>query len=123
MKAMIRIAAILLALTLSVPSVARAEDENNNGDAIRRGLELLFEELQEGMEDFAQNAGPALRQFLEEMGPALSDMIDQVEDWSRYEPPEMLPNGDIIIRRKPDPEPELPPDHDQNEEDSGPVDI
>ena len=31
------------------------------------------------------------------------------QDWSAYEAPEMLPNGDIIIRRKPD-HPLTPPE-------------
>jgi len=35
-----------------------------------------------------------------EMGPALADILGQIEDISNYHPPEMLPNGDIIIRKK-----------------------
>jgi hypothetical protein len=41
----------------------------------------------------------------------MRDIMDEVKDWSVYEAPEMLPNGDIIIRRKPDaPPPEVAPD-------------
>lgn len=41
------------------------------------------------------------------MGPKLRAVLEDVEDWSVYEAPEVLDNGDIIIRRKPDvPEPE-----------------
>ena len=36
-------------------------------------------------------------------------VLDEVEDWTMYEAPEMLPNGDIIMRRKPDPEAEQEP--------------
>jgi len=43
-----------------------------------------------------------LRSFAQEMGPALGALLEQVEDWSIYEPPVILPNGDIIIRRKPE---------------------
>ena len=40
------------------------------------------------------------------------ELMDEVEDWSVYEPPVMLPNGDIILRRKVPlkPEPETVPD-------------
>ena len=38
------------------------------------------------------------------MGPALGSILESVEDWSVYEAPEILPNGDIIIKRKPEPE-------------------
>ena len=44
--------------------------------------------------------GPALQSFMEEMGPALTDLSAQVQDWSAYEEPEMLLNGDIVIRKK-----------------------
>jgi len=30
----------------------------------------------------------------------LAEMLDQVEDWSAYHPPQILDNGDILIRRK-----------------------
>ena len=55
------------------------------------------------------------------MRPALADMMDEVQDWSRYGQPEILPNGDIIIRRKPDQEdlPDLPADKDE----PAPIDI
>jgi hypothetical protein len=65
----------------------------------------------DGLEDLADQMGPALRSFAKEMGPKLGEILDEVEDWSVYEAPEILPNGDIIIRRKPEPpleEPEAP---------------
>ena len=34
------------------------------------------------------------------MGPALQDLLAKMDDIRNYEPPEMLPNGDIILRRK-----------------------
>jgi hypothetical protein len=45
------------------------------------------------------------------MGPALRDLMDQVGDLSAYHAPEVLPNGDIIIRRKtPQEMQDIPPD-------------
>lgn len=72
---------------------------------------------------FAQNAEPEtetmeerlkekLHDFLDKMGPALDEALDEtleffgafgaVDDPRHYEMPEILPNGDIIIRRRPD---------------------
>lgn len=49
--------------------------------------------------------------FIEEMGPSMQELMEEVKDWSVYEVPEILPNGDIIIRRKPDaPAPDTAPD-------------
>ncbi|WP_146344687.1 hypothetical protein [Falsiphaeobacter marinintestinus] len=106
-----QISAVLIVAALSV-SPAYAEDPKSD---LEQGLELLFDGLREEMApaiielgDLARQFGPSMRSFFEEMGPALAEMMTEVQDWSRYEMPEMLPNGDIIIRRKPDPAPEEP---------------
>lgn len=48
--------------------------------------------------------GEALRLFMQglmsEMEPALDDLSELLGEIDSYHPPEMLPNGDIIIRRK-----------------------
>lgn len=100
--------AIALALAVSA-SPAISQDADEDGSMMQRGLELFFEGLRDEMsptlrdlQDLAAEYGPAMRRFLAEMGPALADVIKEVEDWSRYEVPEILPNGDIIIRKKPD---------------------
>lgn len=76
---------------------------------MERGAQLFFEGLLEEMapameefEGFADDIAPALRGLADEMGPKLAEILAQVEDWSAYEVPEILPNGDIIIRRKAD---------------------
>jgi hypothetical protein len=62
----------------------------------------------------AQDQGPSLMErgaqlfiegLIDEMSPALDEiaaLLEEVDDWSVYAAPEVLPNGDIIIRRKPD---------------------
>ena len=62
-----------------------------------RDMGPQIEEFERLMSEF----GPAMMAFLAEMGPALEDILARVQDWTAYEPPEMLPNGDIIIRKKP----------------------
>ncbi|SHK01321.1 hypothetical protein SAMN05444000_11723 [Shimia gijangensis] len=72
-----------------------------------RGLQKQVEPTLEDLGALAEEVGPALKSFADEMGPALGALLDEVEDWSAYHPPEILDNGDIIIRRKP---PEAAPD-------------
>ena len=92
---------------LAVPPAAQAQDEPS---LMERGAELFLEGLRQEMQPawddlqgLADGLGPAMRGFWQEMGPALGAIAGKVEDWSVYERPVILPNGDIIIRRKPDP--------------------
>ena len=41
-----------------------------------------------------------MRGLMAEMEPAMEGMEGLLEDLSAYHPPEILPNGDIIIRRR-----------------------
>ncbi|GFE48449.1 hypothetical protein So717_02020 [Roseobacter cerasinus] len=81
-------------------------EEDAPPSPMERGMQQFLEGLLQDMEP----AFDSMRGFMQQMGPALMDLMDQVEDWSAYEAPEILPNGDIIIRRKP--EQETPPDED-----------
>lgn len=67
-------------------------------------MEPTLDELQGAMREFQ----PMMQDFLTEMGPALRDILEEVEDWSAYHPPEMRDNGDIVIRRKTPPAPDAP---------------
>lgn len=97
----------VLALALSVSAPPVLADEGTS--LMEEGAKLFFRGLMEEMEpalreleELADDLEPALRQFAQEMGPALRDLLATVEDWSVYEPPVVLPNGDILLRRKPD---------------------
>jgi len=111
MKHLIAICAVSVALALP----AKAEDDTGKS-LMEQGAELFFEGLRKEMEPalddllgLADQLGPAMQSFVEEMGPALAELASKVQDWSVYEAPEMLPNGDIIIRRKPSEElPDIP---------------
>lgn len=90
-----------------------AEDEPST---MKRGAQLFFEGLKkevapalDGIAKLMEEAGPALEDFITEMGPKFQGVLDDVEDWSVYEAPEIQPNGDILIRRKPD-APEITPE-------------
>ncbi len=62
----------------------------------------------------------ALRNMMDDLKPALDDALDYmrsfkvIDDPRHYEMPEVLPNGDILIRRRDDAPPFTP---DQPEED------
>ena len=65
-------------------------------DSLGYSLRDLFTE----MEKMAEDVLPLMQSWLDQLRPQLEALGDQVEDWSRYEAPEVLPNGDIIIRKK-----------------------
>ena len=66
----------------------------------------------------------AFREMMEELKPALDDALDYmqsfgaVDDPRHYELPEVLPNGDIIIRRRDD-----APPFDPDGSDDEPLDL
>ncbi|MCX7564828.1 hypothetical protein OS189_00545 [Sulfitobacter sp. F26169L] len=106
------LAAPLVTLCLVTPLHAEEEPPS----LMERGAQLFFEGLKqemapalEEMSKLIEEAGPALQDFLTEMGPKLRSVLEDVQDWSVYSAPEKLPNGDIIIRRKPDAPEETPP--------------
>ena len=103
--------AILLA-ALAAPLAAQTPESPEGGadeglSLMERGAQMFMEgilrEMEPALDDLqglADELGPALRGFATEMGPALRDLLEEIEDWSVYHPPEILDNGDIIIRRK-----------------------
>ncbi|MEL7092718.1 MAG: hypothetical protein AAFN94_13375 [Pseudomonadota bacterium] len=109
-----------LLIICAVLAAGPASAEEDRGlSLMERGAQMLMEgllkEIEPGLEalqELTEDLGPALQSFAAEMGPALRDLLEEVEDWSAYHPPEILDNGDIIIRRKavPEAEPEDAPD-------------
>jgi hypothetical protein len=113
------ILALPLALMLGAgPAAAQEAPEDNGQSLMQEGARLFWEGFRnqmgpalEGLRDQAEEMEPALRDFAEEMGPALRDLMDEVGDLSAYHAPEVLPNGDIILRRKtPEDAPEASPE-------------
>ena len=75
-----------LILALAAPLAAQdADDEGTIGEGLRlfqEGTRLLLEGL------------------MDELGPQLQEFRDAIGDLDAYHAPEVLPNGDILIRRK-----------------------
>ena len=82
-----RIIALVLAL-LFAPLPVAAEDPSEG-----EGTDLMAEALR-----------LVLLGLMREMEPALDDWRGLLDNLDAYHPPEVLPNGDIIIRRKQRPE-------------------
>ncbi|MES0863597.1 hypothetical protein ABLN87_14690 [Ruegeria sp. SCPT10] len=113
----------VLSAKLSTPAFAQEDDSKS---LMEQGAELFFEGLRREMEPaldellgMADALGPAMQSFLQEMGPALAELAAEIKDWSAYEAPEILPNGDIIIRKKPMPDDEVAPQLEDQTPDEG----
>lgn len=98
---------LVLASAMSLPLAAQEAEGEDGFSLMEEGAKLFFrgiiEEMEPALDDLrgmAEEMQPALRSFVDEMGPALADLLDKVDDWTVYHPPEILPNGDIILRRK-----------------------
>lgn len=78
--------ATLAALALAV--TAAAEEPAPEG-TLRDGFSLIEE-----------GTRLMLRGLMDDLEPALREMQDRIGDLSSYHPPEVLPNGDILIRRR-----------------------
>lgn len=91
-----------LVVLLAAPALA----EEPSGSAeegfglLREGarvlMESLFSEMEPALDDMQQGLGEALRR----MEPMMRDLGAMMGELDNYHAPEMLPNGDIIIRRK-----------------------
>ena len=72
----------LVVLLMFVATPLAAQDEESGRDLMTEALRLFMKGL------------------MQEVEPALDDLGDLLDNLDAYHPPEVLPNGDIIIRRK-----------------------
>jgi hypothetical protein len=72
-------------------------------------------EIDESLELFSEGARRLLEGLQQDLSPLLQELGDRIEDLNAYEAPEILPNGDILIRRKPDADPETAPEVGEDE--------
>lgn len=94
-----------------VAGAALAQDAPE--DDLSRGWDLLSEGSRLILEGLMEDLAPRIET---EVAPLLDDLAERLGALPGYFPPEMLPNGDILIRRRPptSPEAEIP---------DGPVDL
>ncbi len=61
----------------------------------------LMEEITPELESMMEDLGPELQGLFAQMVPRLQELTEKLGGLALYDLPEVLPNGDIIIRRKP----------------------
>ncbi len=78
-----------VAILLAVSPAAAQDGPASGADDMEEGFSLLEE-----------GTKLLLRGLMSEMEPAIRELQDALRNIDAYHPPEVLPNGDIIIRRK-----------------------
>ncbi len=73
---------------------------NENQTEIDEGITLLEEGAKLFLRGLMNEVEPALRDMQQEMEPVLRSLLEKLDDLDAYHLPEVLPNGDIILRRK-----------------------
>ena len=106
----IRLAAPLF-VALSMPAVAQDDD-----DGLREGLDLFAEGSRIILDSLLDEIEP---DFETDIAPMIEGLADRLGEMSGYHPPEILPNGDILIRRRETPAPGAAPGPDDGGEGNG----
>lgn len=90
------------------PASAPGSSVEEGKSLIERGVRLLFEGLLGEMEPALRDMAGNLDRMAEEAEPMLRELARLMGDIANYHPPEVLPNGDILIRRRQPGEPPAP---------------
>jgi hypothetical protein len=99
---------LILAIALAAPLAATAEEPpkpETGTSLMEEGAKLLLRGLMSEMEPALDDMAEALEEakpYFENLGPQLTELVRLMGDIRNYEAPVMLPNGDILIRRRPD---------------------
>jgi hypothetical protein len=86
---------LIIALGLS-PAMAQEADTDKGLSLLQEGAGILLRGMMSDME-------PAMQDMAESFAkaePMLRDLMAMMDDLTNYHAPEVLPNGDILIRRK-----------------------
>lgn len=94
------LASVMICAALSGPVWAEATDAENGQQDMAEGADLLERGARLFLRGLMDELEPTFKELSESMEPALRELLGLVEDFDAYHPPERLPNGDIIIRRK-----------------------
>jgi hypothetical protein len=89
--------ALALSLMLSVTPVWAQDSEIDQGtDLLEEGAKLLLRGLLSEIEPELDDMAKAL----DEAAPKIQELMGMIGDIRNYHAPEVLPNGDILIRKK-----------------------
>lgn len=102
--------AAILVGTFGTAGAAQDADSSPLDNLLRE----LFNEAVPLMDQFGKEIEGDLREGLDAILPFALRLRDMVDDFGAYNMPEVLPNGDIIIRRKPTQQDPADSEKDQN---------
>ena len=83
-------------LLLTTPAFAQ---ERDGASDLEEGMDLMTEGARRLLEGLVGEAEPRMRDLADALREFDFSQLD-IDDLSAYHPPEKLPNGDIIIRRR-----------------------
>ncbi len=97
-----RVAALAVIAATALPFGAAAEDKSaeEGFSLLEEGAKIILRSMIDEMEPALKELQEGFGEAMEEMGPVLRDLAAMIGDIRNYHPPERLPNGDIILRRK-----------------------
>lgn len=105
------LASAIAALTIAAAPVCAQETKPSAEEGfslLEEGAKIILRSLIDEMEPALKDMHKHFGEAVDEMGPALQKLAEMIGDIRNYAPPEMLPNGDIILRRKTPLVPSLP---------------
>ena len=113
---MLRILLVCGLAMIAATTPAMADPESDDDDKLRLNdvFRKLLDEMKPQLEELIEEAQPHLDSMMQMM-----DKLRAMDDPRHYQLPEVLPNGDIIIRRRPDAPPYTPKDPEQDEAERG----
>lgn len=91
----------VLCAFLAAPALA--EEDNVPPPASEESGQPLFDLFERLLRGFMTEVEPQMRELergFSALEPELQRFLGQLHDMTQYHPPEILPNGDILIRRR-----------------------
>ncbi len=115
MKSLGPVVAVSFAIGLALPvwpQEVPPAAEDDGFSLMEEGAKLIMRGMMAEMEpalDEMEDALGEMRPMLEELGPQLAELMALIGDFRNFDNPIVLPNGDILIRRKAPLPPEFEP--------------
>jgi hypothetical protein len=99
---------LLLPFLIALPALAQetapaapvTPEAEEGFDLIEEGAKIILRSLLDDVQPKVKELQDGFAEALAEMEPAIRDLLSKIDDFRNYHPPEIQPNGDIIIRRK-----------------------
>ena len=100
---------LCLCLTAAPATAEEAGRSVDDGfSLLEEGATIIMRSFLDGMEPAMKDLKKGIGDAMAEMAPALRDLLAGIDDIRNYHPPQVMPNGDIILRRKTPAEKALP---------------